>query len=56
MSKPIIICVDDEKIIVDSLKAEIKSAFKGQLIVETAESGKEALEIIEDYKSQNKIT
>ena len=55
MSKPIIICVDDEKIIVDSLKAEIKSAFKGQLIVETAESGKEALEIIEDYKSQNKI-
>lgn len=53
MSKPIIICVDDEKIIVDSLKAEIKSAFKDQLIVETAESGNEAIEIIEECKNRN---
>lgn len=53
MSKPIIICVDDEKIIVDSLKAEIKSAFKDQLIVETAESGNEAIEIIEECKNKN---
>lgn len=51
MGKPVIICVDDEKIIVDSLKAEIKSAFQEQLNVETAESGSEALEIIEEYIS-----
>ncbi len=49
MSKPIIICVDDEKIIVDSLKTEIRSAFREQLSVETAESAEEALEIIGNY-------
>jgi response regulator RpfG family c-di-GMP phosphodiesterase len=53
MSKPIIICVDDEKIIVDSLKSEIKASFKEQLNVETAESGREALELIGEYISKN---
>ncbi len=53
MSKPIIICVDDEKIIVDSLKSEIKNAFKELLIVEIAESGAEALEIVEDCIAKN---
>ena len=48
MAKPTIICVDDEKIVLDSLKKEIKGAFSDMLSIEVAESGEEALEIIQE--------
>lgn len=48
MSKPIILCVDDEKIILHGLKSQLKKTFKDEYDIEIAESGEEALEIIED--------
>ncbi len=48
--KEFILCVDDEKVILDSLKHQLKAHFKSDFIIETAESGKEALEILNEYK------
>ena len=48
MKKEIIFCVDDEKIVLNSLKSELKNAFGDKYIIETAESGIEALEEIEN--------
>ena len=52
MSKPIILCVDDERIILDSLKSQIIHHFGSTHIMEVAESGEEALEILEDIREE----
>jgi response regulator RpfG family c-di-GMP phosphodiesterase len=46
MSKPTILCVDDEKIVLDSLKEQLRREFGRDYLLETAESGEEALEIL----------
>ena len=46
--KPIIVCVDDEKVILDSLKTQLKSAFGDLYSYEMAESAVDALELIEE--------
>lgn len=51
MDKPIILCVDDEKVILESLKIQFKNAFQNHYSYETAESADEAIEIIEDLQS-----
>lgn len=48
MSKKAILCVDDEKIILQSLKAQIKKHFKDRYLYEFAESRDEAWEVIEE--------
>ena len=48
MSKPVILCVDDEKVVLDSLKTQLKNFLSHSCKVEIAESGEEALELIED--------
>ena len=48
MSKPIILCVDDEKIVLKSLKTQLKSAFGNAYVYEMAESPADALELIEE--------
>jgi len=48
MRKPVILCVDDEKIILSSLKEQLKRRFGENYGVETVESGEEALEIIDE--------
>ena len=50
MSKPAILCVDDEKMILVSLKEELKRNFGDSYTVETVESGEEALELIEEFQ------
>ena len=47
-----ILCVDDEQVILKSLKAELSQSFGDEYVVEVAESGEEALEILEDFASQ----
>jgi len=47
-SLPVILCVDDEKIILDSLKSQLKAYFNNECRVELAESGEEALEVFKD--------
>ncbi|GAA4230842.1 hypothetical protein GCM10022291_01960 [Postechiella marina] len=51
MKKKVIFCVDDEKIVLNSLKTELKSAFGHAYIIETAESGIEALEAVDNLLS-----
>lgn len=53
MDKPIILCVDDEKVILDSLKIQLKNAFQNSYSYETAESAEEAIEIIDDLQSDD---
>lgn len=46
MSKPVIICIDDEPTILDSLKIQLKKALDNAWIIETAEGGEDALELL----------
>ncbi len=46
MTKQVIICVDDEKTILKSLKTELKDALGNTYRIEIAEGGKDALELI----------
>lgn len=48
MEKNVILCVDDEKIILDSIKAQLKENYGNSFLYETAESAAEALDIIDD--------
>jgi len=47
-NKAVILCVDDEIIILNSLKKQLKKAFGDTYSFEMAESADEALEIIEE--------
>ena len=53
MAKPVILCVDDEKIVLDSLKKELSKSFDNNFTIEIAESGEEGLEIIEELIEDN---
>jgi signal transduction histidine kinase len=46
MNNKVILCVDDEKIVLESLRSELEGKFEDQYILEFAESGAEALEVI----------
>ncbi len=48
-----ILCVDDDPIVLDSLKTQLGQVFDKDYIIETAESGEEALEILEFLKDRN---
>ncbi|RKZ88428.1 MAG: response regulator [Candidatus Parabeggiatoa sp. nov. 1] len=47
-NKAVILCVDDEVVILNSLKKQLKKAFDESYNYEMAESADEALEIIEE--------
>lgn len=51
MKKPVILCVDDEKIILDSLQEQILNKLGSEFECELAEGGEEGLEIIQDILS-----
>jgi class 3 adenylate cyclase/PAS domain-containing protein len=46
MTKQVIICVDDETTVLRSLKSELKEAFGNNYLIEIAEGGEEALELL----------
>lgn len=48
MTKQVIICVDDETIVLRSLKAELREVIGDDCLIEIAESGREALELLEE--------
>lgn len=48
MNKPVIICVDDEKVVLTSLKEQLKRAFGKDYSVETAENGEDALDLYDE--------
>lgn len=52
-TKAVILCVDDERVILESLKIQIKQAFHDRYCYEVAESADEALEILEELRGEN---
>lgn len=48
MNKPIIICVDDEQTVLDSLKIALKKATENEYLIETALGAEEALELLSE--------
>ncbi len=51
MKKPVIVCIDDEVDVLNSLKIELKKAIGDRCIIETAQGGAEALELLTDLQS-----
>lgn len=52
MSHLAILCVDDQKVILDSLKEQLRRNLREIYELETAESGEEALEILEELQEE----
>ena len=52
--KPFVICVDDEKIILDSLQEQVVNRIGDRFECEVAQSGEEALELIDDLLNENR--
>lgn len=53
MNKPVIICIDDEQTILDSLKIQLKKSLGDEYIIETAEGGEDALELLAELLENN---
>lgn len=53
MPKPVILCVDDEVVVLNSLKIQLKKEFGDAYLYEVAENADEALEIIEEIKEED---
>jgi len=51
--KPVILCVDDEVMVLESLKRELKESFANRFLYEMAENAADALEIIEELQDDN---
>jgi len=54
MDIPVVLCVDDEPIILQSLRIELRNALSGQCVIETAESGEEALDILTELRQDGR--
>jgi len=52
-NKPTILCVEDERIILERLKDELKEVLGDEYSLETAESGEEAIEIVTELLEDN---
>ncbi|MBD1814844.1 response regulator [Microcoleus vaginatus DQ-U2] len=55
MNKPIILCVDDEPDILNTLKMQLKNEFKNDYFYELAESGEEALDLLEEFQEKAQV-
>lgn len=51
MKKQVILCIDDEKIVLSSLIQELESNFGDKYVYEAAETATEANELIEEYEN-----
>lgn len=52
MNKPIIICVDDEQTILDSLEIELQKTLGDEYLIETAAGSEEALELLAELLNE----
>lgn len=53
MGKSVILCIDDEQLILSSLKAQLKRNFGKDYLFDFAESADEGLEILEELGDEN---
>lgn len=52
MSEAVILCVDDEAVILETLQEQISRHFGKQFLYEAAESAEEALELLEEFDQE----
>lgn len=55
MSTPTILCVDDEKLILITLKNQLRSRFGDRYYYDVAQSAREAWEVLEDLADQGPV-
>jgi len=53
MGEPVIICVDDEQVILSGLQAQLGRDFGAEYVIEAAESGEEAMELMHELKADD---
>ena len=53
MSDKVILCVDDEVVILESIKEQLKRKFGSRYLYEVAESAEEAWDVIEELDADN---
>jgi signal transduction histidine kinase len=53
MKRPVILCIDDESIVLDALMEQLQQKLANTYDVETAESGEEALELLDELNNEN---
>jgi response regulator RpfG family c-di-GMP phosphodiesterase len=56
MSKCVILCVDDEQMVLKSLKSQLIHEFANQYHIEMAEGGEEALELMDELSADDYTT
>lgn len=54
MTRSAILCVDDEPVILQSLKDQLRRHFGDELVIETAESGDEGLEVLDELLEEGR--
>ena len=52
MEKGILLCVDDEIIVLTALKDQLRRAFGNEFLIDVAESAEEALELLDELAEQ----
>jgi response regulator RpfG family c-di-GMP phosphodiesterase len=52
MEKGVLLCVDDEIIVLTALKDQLRRAFGSEFLIDVAESAEEALELLEELADQ----
>jgi CheY-like chemotaxis protein len=52
MKEGVLLCVDDEIIVLTALKDQLRRAYASRFVVEVAESAEEALELLDELKEQ----
>jgi DNA-binding NtrC family response regulator len=52
MDKGVLLCVDDEIIVLTALKDQLRRAFGGDFLIDVAESAEEALELLDELSAQ----
>lgn len=55
MIKGILLCVDDEMIVLNALKAQLRMAYGTRHLIEIAESAEEALDILDELTGQGLV-
>jgi CheY-like chemotaxis protein len=52
MEKGVLLCVDDEQIVLTALKDQLRRAFGSEFHIDVAESAEEALELLDELSEQ----
>jgi CheY-like chemotaxis protein len=52
MAEKVILCVDDEEIVLNSLEMQLKNQFGDEYIYEFAQNAEDALEILEEFDEE----